>query len=82
MAVYLLRVLVRNLIILAHNSLIIVVVITFIGPGWTWAAIAAVPGLIILSITLFGLSVAIAILCTRFRDLPPVVQNLVAVAFL
>ncbi|WLE60164.1 ABC transporter permease [Burkholderia plantarii] len=78
---YILRLVVRNLIILAHNFLVLVVVITFVGPGWSWTALVAIPGLLLAAVAIYFASVCIAIPCTRFRDLQPVVQNMTMIGF-
>lgn len=78
---YLLRLLVRNFIILLHNFVIVFIVITFVGSGWQPVAILALPGLLLLSIALFFMSLTIAIICTRYRDMPPIVQNIITILF-
>lgn len=78
---YILRLTCRNLIIFAHNFIIVIVVISTIGEGWSWAALIAIPGLLLFSIATFFVSQIASIICTRFRDMVPVVQNLVTVAY-
>ncbi|MGP2516662.1 ABC transporter permease [Yersinia sp. 2545 StPb PI] len=77
----LLRILSRNLIVFAHNFIIIFIVITFVSPGWSWMALWAILGFIILTVSLFSMSIILAILCTRFRDLQMIVQNVLLVSF-
>ncbi|XBS71938.1 ABC transporter permease [Acerihabitans sp. KWT182] len=64
-----------------HNFIIIVIVITFVGPGWSAYAFWAIVGLFILSLFLFFVSIILAIVCTRFRDMQMIVQNLLLVSF-
>ncbi|MCO8576527.1 ABC transporter permease [Burkholderia multivorans] len=78
---FLLRLVMRNLIILMHNFVVVVVVITFFGAGWSWLALIAIPGLFLASVCIFLMSICVAIPCTRFRDLQPIVQNLTTVGF-
>ncbi|VWB73992.1 ABC transporter permease [Burkholderia lata] len=78
---FLLRLVMRNLIILMHNFVVVVIVITFIGAGWSWVALVAIPGLFLASVCIFLMSICVAIPCTRFRDLQPIVQNLMTVGF-
>ncbi|MCG1041758.1 ABC transporter permease [Mycetohabitans sp. B8] len=78
---YILRLVMRNLIILAHNFLVVVVVISFVGPGWSWTALVAIPGLLLATTAIYFASLCVAIPCTRFRDLQPVVQNLMMIGF-
>lgn len=78
---FILRLVMRNLIIFAHNFLVVAIVITFVGPGWSWTALIAIPGLLLATIAVFFGSLCVAIPCTRFRDLQPVVQNLTMIGF-
>jgi lipopolysaccharide transport system permease protein len=79
---FILRLLSRNLIIFAHNLLIIIFVITFVSVlGWSKLAILSILGLAILSMGLFGLSLILSIVCTRFRDIQMIIQNVLMVAF-
>jgi ABC-type polysaccharide/polyol phosphate export permease len=80
-SVYVLRLLTRNLVVLAHNALILIPVALFTGISLTPLAALAVPGLLLLTTTLFAVSLALAVACTRFRDLPPLVQNVMTVLF-
>ncbi|MFW5394111.1 ABC transporter permease, partial [Yersinia sp. 2544 StPb PI] len=68
-------------IVFAHNFIIIFIVITFVSPGWSWMALWAILGFIILTVSLFSMSIILAILCTRFRDLQMIVQNVLLVSF-
>jgi len=79
--VFVLRVIVRNLIAFAHNLVIVPVVFVFFGvlPGWT--LLLAIPGLMLLLIAAFLVTLASGILCTRFRDLPQIIQNVLQIAF-
>ncbi len=81
MAVYLLRILMRNLIILAHNCVIIIVVLVWLAPPLTWVAWLALPGLLLGSAAMMGASLIVSVFCTRFRDMPMIVQNLMLVMF-
>jgi lipopolysaccharide transport system permease protein len=78
---YILRLVCRNLIIFAHNFVIVIFVISVIGTGWSWTALIALPGLLLFSAAAFFASQIVAIICTRFRDMVPVVQNLVTVVY-
>jgi len=70
---YLLRILLRNIIVLGHNSVIILAALAFGTAGGAGGVLMAVPGLLILCCTLFGLSLIAAIACTRYRDFTQVV---------
>ncbi|WJY14588.1 ABC transporter permease [Pectobacteriaceae bacterium CE90] len=76
-----LRILSRNIIVFLHNFIIIFFVITFVGPGWSFMALWSIVGFILLSVALVFLSLILAIICTRFRDMQMIVQNILLVSF-
>ena len=78
---YILRILARNFIIMLHNTVIIFVVVFISTNGWTWTALQCIPGLILLTLVTYFVSLICAILSTRYRDLVPIVQNFVTVAY-
>jgi len=78
---YILRLMSRNFIIMLHNLIIIIAIVFFSENGWTWYAFLALPGLALLSVVTYFVSLIFAILCTRYRDLVPIVQNFVTVAY-
>jgi ABC-type polysaccharide/polyol phosphate export permease len=78
---FVLRVLVRNAVSFAHNIIVLPVIFLVFGvaPSWTWAA--ALFGLVLIAVAGFLGGLILAILCTRFRDLPQIIQNFIQVAF-
>lgn len=81
MGVYLLRTVMRNLIIFGHNCLIVIVVLLIFGPKLTWHAWLALPGLFLGSLAMLGISMIVSVFCTRFRDMPMIIQNITTVLF-
>ncbi len=79
--VHAIRLLVRNILVLAHNVLVIVVVyaVLRIWPGWH--ALAAVPGLVLWGIDGLAAAMMLGAICARFRDIPPIVGSLMQIAF-
>jgi lipopolysaccharide transport system permease protein len=75
------RLLARNLIVLAHNFVVYIVVALVVGlnPGWT--ALLAIPGMIITMICLFWITLLFAMLSARFRDFPQIINSLIQVVF-
>lgn len=73
--VFVLRLMVRNVIVLAHNLVIVPLafLIFLVRPSWT--VVLAVPGLAIVLVALFFITLVLGVLATRFRDLPQIVQN-------
>lgn len=75
------RLLWRNVLVFAHNAVIIVVVALFFVNVSLAGALLSIIGLIGLILNFFWVSLLIGILCTRFHDVPPIVASLVQIAF-
>ncbi|GAA4340628.1 ABC transporter permease [Pigmentiphaga soli] len=76
-----LRILTRNIIIFAHNAVIIAVTFLVFGFNFSANVLLLIPGFVILTITLFSMSLTIGVLCTRFRDLNQVVSSVLQILF-
>ena len=78
---HVLRMVQRNLIIAAHNLIVLAGVWPFVrwsvGPG----ALLSIIGLVLLYFFLVGSSLVIAIVCVRYRDVPPLIQVLTQFLF-
>jgi len=79
--VHAVRCVVRNLLTLAHNVVVIVVVFAAlsINPGWT--AFWSIPGIILWLIAGTVICMPLGALCARFRDIPPIVASIMQIAF-
>jgi lipopolysaccharide transport system permease protein len=79
--VFILRTLMRNAINLAHQIVIIVAVLLwfriFPGAGVLWA----VPGLLLLMVNLSWVGLLLALISTRFRDMPQIVSAVLQLVF-
>jgi lipopolysaccharide transport system permease protein len=75
------RVVLRNLLVLAHNLLVIVVVdlIMHVWPGAT--GLAVVPGIVVWFADSFAVTLLLGTVCARFRDIPPIVASVIQIAF-
>jgi lipopolysaccharide transport system permease protein len=75
------RVLLRNVLVLAHNVLVIAVVylVFRVWPGWD--AVLAIPGLLLWVINSLALVLLLGTFCARFRDIPPIVSSVMQIAF-
>ena len=80
-ALYVSRVLVRNLLVFAHNVVVILAVYAYFDVWPGWAVLEAVPGLLIWVIDGFSVCLLLGVLCARFRDIPPIVASLMQIAF-
>ena len=72
--IFTLRLNVRQLIILAHNTIIIALVLLLIGKGLSWMNLVAIPSLILIQLNLTLLSIVVTIFCTRYQDMTQVVN--------
>jgi ABC-type polysaccharide/polyol phosphate export permease len=79
--VHILRVLWRNLLILAHNILILPLVLLAMGKGIGLEALLAIPGLLLVSLCLSWVALLFAMLCARYRDLAQIVASILQVVF-
>ena len=75
------RMLWRNILILAHNAVIIIVVAVFYANVSVAAGLLSLLGLFGLVLNCLWVGLLIGILCTRFHDVPPIVASLVQIAF-
>jgi lipopolysaccharide transport system permease protein len=81
LSVHALRVLIRGLLILAHNVVVIVVVDVWFSL-WPGAfMLMAVPGLLLWMVDAFAVALLLGAIGARFRDIPPIVGSIVQIAF-
>ena len=81
LSVHALRVLIRGLMILAHNVVVIVGVDLWFSL-WPGALLAlAVPGLALWMLDAFAMALLLGAIGARFRDIPPIVGSVVQIAF-
>ncbi|HKF09240.1 MAG TPA: ABC transporter permease [Xanthobacteraceae bacterium] len=71
----------RNLIVLAHNMVIVPFVLILFGVHIGWSVIAIIPALVILTINGIWISIFLGMISARYRDVPQIVVNFVQVIF-
>jgi ABC-type polysaccharide/polyol phosphate export permease len=76
------RMMARQMIILAHNALLIAVLWLIFRWPIGWGALLVVPGLIIVLFATTGAILALGILCTRYRDVPQIITSILQLLFL
>ncbi|MBA2412938.1 MAG: ABC transporter permease [Burkholderiaceae bacterium] len=81
LGIHVFRMVWRNLIILAHNLVIVFLVLFYMGVGMSWATLLFFPAVILISLGAVALGYLLGGLCTRYRDIPPIVSSLVQVMF-
>ncbi len=72
---YFQRIVWRNLMVLAHNIVIIPVAFLLTARSMDWLAWAALPGFLLLLVNLGWVALILAVLSTRYRDLPQTVTS-------
>lgn len=78
---YAIRVAVRNVLVLAHNILVIVGVFAIF---WMWpgkVAILVLPAFVLWAVDAIAVIVLLGAFCSRFRDIPPIVGSIMQLAF-
>jgi homopolymeric O-antigen transport system permease protein len=75
------RVVIRNAVILLHNAVLVPIILVFSGTDFSLTNIACIPGFALLVANLLWSALLVAIICTRFRDMPQIIANMLQVAF-
>lgn len=82
LSVFIWRVYARHVLIFAHNAIVLVVVLVIWGGTELLSTMLLfVPGFLLVSVNLLALGMGLAIFCARFRDMTPVIGNLITVLF-
>jgi homopolymeric O-antigen transport system permease protein len=71
----------RNLLVLAHNGIIYIAVLVIFGINPGWEVVWLLPGLLLVALNLVWIALLLATVCTRFRDVPLIVQTAVQMLF-
>jgi lipopolysaccharide transport system permease protein len=79
--IHTLRVVVRTIISLLHNVPVVVVVFMLYGAMPGRIAWLSLPGFAIWTIDGFAACILLGSLCARFRDIPPIVNSIMQIAF-
>ena len=78
---YLMKLLTKNGIILGHNLVVYLLVMLWFQQSPGWPLFLFLPGMALVLINLYWISLLIALLSTRFRDLSPIVHSCMQVLF-
>jgi ABC-type polysaccharide/polyol phosphate export permease len=78
---FVLRLLTRNLIVLAHNFIVYIAVALIVGLRPGWIALLAIPGLVLSAVCMFWISLLFGMLSARFRDFPQIITSLIQIIF-
>ena len=75
------RALWKNTLIFLHNAIILPIVMIFFSAKLNWSILLFFPGFLVTAMTLAALGSSLAIACARFRDLPPIINSILVVAY-
>lgn len=81
LSLYPIRVLWRNVVICAHNVIILPLVFIVVGRGITLDIFWLIPGFVLFLWNMLWVSLLLGTFCTRFRDMPQIVSSLMQVFF-
>jgi lipopolysaccharide transport system permease protein len=79
--VYFLRSVWKTFVVLLHNALALLVLLLIFPQGVSFATLLVIPGLVVAASGAAGLGLALAMLSTRYRDVPQIVGAVVQVCF-
>lgn len=79
--VFSIRALIRNVAVLAHNVVVILVVFAVFNQWPSWHAVFAVPGLLLWVVDALALTLLLGGFCARFRDIQPIINSVMQIAF-
>ncbi|QLG89657.1 ABC transporter permease [Chitinibacter bivalviorum] len=71
----------KRLIDMAHNSLVVVVVLVFFSSGLSWVALLAIPGLILAVANMIWIVMLIGLVGARYRDVEPLINAFLPMLF-
>lgn len=78
---FFLRTVWRSVFILLHNVVALVILLIILPQGVSWATLLVIPGFVLATASVSGISLGIAMLSTRFGDVPQIVNSLMQVFF-
>ena len=78
---HVLRVYFRNVLILLHNLIILPIVLLAFGKALPLISVLSLLGFVLVSLNLLWMALLTSVLCTRYRDMPPLIANLVQIGF-
>ena len=81
-SLHIFRMFVRNLVLLAHNAVVILALWLYFRWSIDASVLLSLFGLLLLAMSVLGLSCALAVFCTRFRDAAELVQASLQLLFL
>lgn len=69
----------RNIVVFLHHALIVLIVVLAMRVPITWKTLLVFPGIVLIAVNGAWMTVLLGLLSARFRDIPPLVGNLMQV---
>ncbi len=79
--IYFLRAVWKNFFVLLHNAVALAILLVVFPQGVSATTLLVIPGVLVAGTGIAGLALAIAMLATRYRDVPQIVAAIVQVCF-
>ena len=81
LSLHVLRVVWKNLIMFAHNVIVLVVVLSFMPQDWGWNVIVLPLSLFLVAVNAWWVGIFLGMAGARFRDITPIVGSVVQIMF-
>lgn len=78
---YILKFLTKHVSFIAHNFIVYFLVIGFFKFNPGWVGLLAIPGVLLLIVNMYWVSLLVAVVSTRFRDMVPIINSAVQIMF-
>jgi lipopolysaccharide transport system permease protein len=79
--VFAIRTLIRNVAVLCHNLIVVVVVFAYYGVWPGLDGVMALPGIALWLVNAIALNLLLGAFCARFRDIQPIINSVMQIAF-
>jgi ABC-type polysaccharide/polyol phosphate export permease len=80
-SIHVYRLVLRNLLVLAHNMILIPIILLIFHIMPDWRCVWIIPGLLVMCVNGVWISILLGMLGARYRDVPPIVSSFVQVVF-
>lgn len=80
-SIHVLRTVWKNLIMFAHNFVVVIIVLLYYRPSMGWSALLVPVALLFVVLNGLWIGLVLGLLCVRFRDIPPTVTSAIQVVF-
>jgi homopolymeric O-antigen transport system permease protein len=81
LTIHVFRIVYRNILVVAHNAIIIVGILLLFQISWGWPTLLLIPACIIIVINAIWIVLILGMISARFRDIPPIIANLMQIIF-